>query len=72
MTKSLMYQEVEVYLVQFEDIFEQTGRKRMLIVAGRVMKETETYLVIQDDINKLHFVSLAKYEVILSNRDDAV
>lgn len=72
MTKSLMHQEVEVYLVQFEDIFEQTGRKRMLIVAGRVMKETETYLVIQDDINKLHFVSLAKYEVILSNRDDAV
>lgn len=72
MTKSLMHQEVEVYLVQFEDIFEQTGRKRMLIVAGRVMKETETYLVIQDDINKLHFVSLAKYEVVLSNRDDAV
>lgn len=72
MTKSLMHQEVEVYLVQFEDIFEQTGRKRMLIVTGRVMKETETYLVIQDEINKLHFVSLAKYEVILSNRDDAI
>lgn len=72
MTKSLMHQEVEVYLVQFEDIFEQTGRKRMLIVTGRVMKETETYLVIQDEINKLHFVSLAKYEVISSNRDDAI
>lgn len=56
--------KVELYITQYEDVFEQTGEETLHFMRGTVKKTTKTYLIVENELDKkLHFISLAKYTI---------
>lgn len=56
--------KVEIYITQYEDVFEQTGEETLHFMRGTVKKITKTYLIVENELDKkLYFISLAKYTI---------
>lgn len=56
-------EQVNVYVTQYEDIFEGKGKETLFLLKGAVRKTTETYLILEDATGRLHFVSLSKHTI---------
>lgn len=56
-------QRVDVFVVQYENIFEKTGRTELLVTSGVIRKSTKLYSILEDASGRLHFISFSKYKV---------
>lgn len=64
MSQQKVGDKVEVYVTQYEDVFEQTGRETVLYTTGKIMKVTDTYVILKsDETGQLCFISLLKYHL---------
>lgn len=55
--------EIEVYQTQYGNIFDKTERCKQLVCIGKIMKLHPLYLIVKDESDALHYISLSKYEV---------
>lgn len=63
-------QRVNVYLTQYEDMFEQTGQKTVLVLKGTVRYVSSSYIIVKSEEGGLHFINRNKYQIEKVKQDD--
>ncbi|WP_214688598.1 MULTISPECIES: hypothetical protein [unclassified Exiguobacterium] len=63
-------QRVHVYLTQYEDMFEQTGRKTVLVLKGTARHVSGSYIIVKSDEGGLHFINRNKYQLEKVSQED--